>query len=236
MEKNETKSQPLTSTEEPQDIISRAKANSKLILGLSIFILAVVAGILIWFFVSQNRDRKSEELCAPADAAAMLLPAYAIQDGDAATVALNDSIINLYKPAAEYNTRAGNRAKVEIGMRLYRVGKYEEALKYLDDADVKDNIVAAGVLTLKGDCYVNLNKLPEAIEAYSKAIKKADENPTIVPLILFKEANIYREQKNYEAEYEALEELVNKYPEFANNYPQVDIQKYYERAKAAAGK
>ena len=50
-----------------------------------------------------------------------------------------------------------------------------------------------------------------------------------------KKAAIYREQKDYTAEYEALKQIVDKYPSFTQG-TQTDIRKYYERAKAAAGK
>jgi hypothetical protein len=52
-----------------------------------------------------------------------------------------------------------------------------------------------------------------------------------VPFILFKEANIYRAQKKYSEELEVLTTIRQEYPGFIN-----DIDKYYERAKAAAGK
>ncbi len=64
----------------------------------------------------------------------------------------NDSIAtSLYAEAAKAGYKSGNRAKVEMGIRLFNDGKYEEAIKYLDDADIKDDIVAAGVYSLKGD-------------------------------------------------------------------------------------
>jgi len=217
MEHNQPKT-PVEQAQEAQDIIARAKANSKLILGLSIFILVVIAAILIWFFVAKAGSAKADEAIGRAD------------------VAQNDSVaMVLYKEAATHGYKSGNRAKIEVAIRLYQDGKYDEALSYLNDASADDHIVAAGVYTLMGDCHVNLNQLPEALKAYDKAVSKADNNPSIVPIILIKQANVYRSQKDYENEYKALKTIVDEYPQFMQQ-SQTDIRKYYERAKAAAGK
>lgn len=197
-------------------IAERIKNNSRLIVALSIFIFVVLVGIMVWFFVAQNGSRKADEAVAKAD------------------MEQNDSIaMTLYKEAAEHGYKSGNRAKVEMGIRLYQQGKYQEALDYLKDADMDDNIVASGVYTLTGDCYVNLKNYDDALSAYKKAVSAADENPTIVPTVLLKEANVYREQKNYAAEAEAYKTILDEYPAYTRG-TQIDIRKYYERAKASA--
>lgn len=217
MENNEPKTPLVDGAQETQDILARAKTNSKLILGLSIFILAVIAAILIWFFVAQNGSRKADEAIGRAD------------------VAQNDSIaLQLYKEAAEHGYKSGNRAKVEVATRLYQQGKYEEALEYLKDASADDKIVAAGIYTLTGDCYVNLQQPSDAIKAFEKAVSKADKNPVIVPVILIKEANVYRAEKNYTAEAKALKTIIDQYPQFMQT-SQVDVRKLYERAKDMGG-
>lgn len=204
--------------DDAQDILARAKANSKRILVLSVFVLAVIAAILIWFFVAKAGSAKADEAVGRAD------------------VAPNDSVaLVLYKEAAQKGYKSGNRAKVEAGIRLYQQGKYQEALDYLKDASVDDNIVAAGVYTLEGDCYVNLKQYPEALKAFDKAVSKAGKNPSIVPLVLIKKANVLRAEKNYEGEAEALRTIVEQYPQFMQT-SQVDVRKLYERAKASAGK
>ena len=219
MEKNEPQ-QPLTPAEgvDGADIIARAKANSKLIMALSIFICAVIIGVFVWYFVSRSGAAKADEAIARAD------------------IEQNDSIaLQLYREAATHGYKSGNRARLEVATRLYEQGEYQEALEYVKDASFSDNIVKSGALALEGDCYVNLQQYPEALKAYDKAISAADENPTIVPLLLVKKANIYRAEKNYEDEYEALKEVVEDYPQFDRS-AQADIRKMYERAKASAGK
>lgn len=197
-----------------EEIIAKARANKKTLTGLAIAVLAVVAGVLVWLLVAQSGSRKADELVAKADAAA------------------NDSIaMELYADAAKAGYKSGNRAKVELGIRLYQEGKYEEALGYLDDASLDDEIAAAGVYVLQGDCHVNLDQLDKALKCYSKAISKADNNPEIVPFVLIKEANIYRAQSKYADEAEAYKTIIEDYPKYVAS-TRVDIRKYYERALA----
>ena len=119
-----------------------------------------------------------------------------------------------------------------MGIRLYQAGKYDEALKYLEDASLGDNIAAAGVSSLQGDCYANLEQLDKALKCYDSAISKADKNPEIVPFVLIKKANIYRVQGKFSDEAKAYKTIIDEYPEYVSS-TRTDIKKYYERALAS---
>lgn len=201
--------------EQAEDIVAKARANKKTLVGVSVALVVIIAAVLVWLLVAQSGSRKADELIARADAAQ------------------NDSIaLTLYADAAKAGYKSGNRAKAEMGIRLYREGKYEEALKYLDDASLDDEIAAAGVYTLQGDCHVNLDQYDQALKCYGKAISKADKNPEIVPFVLIKEANIYRAQEKYADEAKAYKTILDDYPTYVAT-TRVDIKKYYERALAS---
>lgn len=201
-----------------QALIERAKNNRSSIIMVCIVVVLIIFGLILYFFIANSNSAKADEAVGRAD------------------MAQNDSIaLVLYKEAAAMGHKGGARAAAMAGIKLYEQGDYQEALEYLKKADLKDNVAAAGVYTRIGDCYVNLNQYPEALKAYDKAISKADGNPSIVPLILVKKANLYRAEKDYDAEYEALKTIVEKYPQFVQS-SQADIRKAYERAKASAGK
>lgn len=196
--------------QETLDIISKAKKNSKIILGLSLLVLCVIVAILIWFFVAKSGSAKADEAIARAD------------------VEQNDSIAMVkYQEAAEMGYKSGNRAKLEVAIRYYQEGKYQEALDYLKDASIDDKVVAAGALTLEGDCYVNLKEYDKALSAFDKAISKADKNPQIVPLVLVKEANVYKAQEKYADAAKALKTIIDEYPQFSQQN-QYDVRKNYE--------
>ena len=201
--------------EQAEDIVAKARANKNTLVGVSVALVVIIAAVLVWLLVAQSGSRKADELIARADAAQ------------------NDSIaLTLYADAAKAGYKSGNRAKAEMGIRLYREGKYEEALKYLDDASLDDEIAAAGVYTLQGDCHVNLDQYDQALKCYGKAISKADKNPEIVPFVLIKEANIYRAQGKFADEAKAYKTIIDDYPTYVAT-TRVDIKKYYERALAS---
>ncbi len=213
MEKNIPTPEQVDSSE---DILAKARANRKSIMWCMIALFVIIIAILIYIFVAQAGSAKADELVAKADSEQV------------------DSVaIDLYKQASEAGYKSGHRAAAEVGIRLYREGKYEEALKYLDKASLDDEVAAAGVYTLQGDCHVNLDQLDAALKCYNKAISKADKNPEIVPFVLIKEANIYRAQENYSAEAKCYDTIIKDYPEYVRS-SRVDIKKYYERANAQA--
>lgn len=202
--------------EEEADFVAKTKKYRKQLMGLFVAVAVVLIGILVWYVVRQSQTAKADQAIALAD------------------VEQNDSIaLSLYEDAATHGTKSGDRAKIEVAIRLYKDGKYEDAVKYLDGASSSSEVVATGIEMLKGDCYVNLKNYDAAIKAYNAAISAADKNPQLVPIALVKEANVYREQKNFAAEAKAYETIIEQYPNYgmATN---VDIRKYYERAKAAA--
>lgn len=204
--------------ETPEEFMNGGDKKRRTMLTLTVFLLVCAVAACIYVFIHQNGSAKADEKIAVAD------------------IEQNDSVATaLYAEAAKAGYKSGNRAKVEMGIRLFRQGKYEEAIKYLDDASIDDNIVAAGVEALKGDCYVNLQQLDKALGCYDDAISEADKNPQIVPLMLIKKANIFREQKNYAAEAKAYKAILDDYPRYAQG-SQTDIRKYYERAEAQASK
>ncbi len=212
MENNQAQQQ---NVEVAEDIVAKAKKNKKALITCGVVVLAIVVIALVCILVTQSGSKKADEAIAKAD------------------VELNDSIAQvLYAEAAEMGYKSGNRAKAELGIRLYQEEKYAEALEYLKDCSLADEVAAPGVYVLTGDCYVNLAELESALNSYDKAIAAADENPEIVPFVLIKKAHVYREQQNFEAEAEAYKEIIDEYPSYTNS-TRLDIKKFYERALAS---
>lgn len=139
------------------------------------------------------------------------------------------------KVADKYSsTAAGDIAALSAAEAYYSAGKYDQAVKQLDNFSTSEPVLEANAMVLKGDCYVNLKKYDQALEAYKKAIAKADKNPQIVPRVLLKEANIYDAQKKYDKALDCYQEIDSNYPEFMQNTG--NIKAYIEREKARLGK
>lgn len=149
----------------------------------------------------------------------------------------NDSIA-----AAEYakvadkfgGNDAGHIAALNAAEHYYTLGKYKEALKYIDKFSTSEPVLAANALVLKGDCQVNLKQYDQAIDSYKKAIKKAKGNEQIVPRVLLKEANVYDVQKKYDLALECYQTIKKDFPTF--NLGIGDIDAYIGREQSRLGK
>lgn len=149
----------------------------------------------------------------------------------------NDSVA-----AAEYakvadkfgGNDAGHIAALNAAEHYYTLGKYKEALKYLDKFSTSEPVLAANALVLKGDCQVNLKQYDQAIDSYKKAIKKAKGNEQIVPRVLLKEANVYDVQKKYDLALECYQIIKKDFPTF--NLGIGDIDAYIGREQSRLGK
>lgn len=153
------------------------------------------------------------------------------------TAAGNDSIAaaEYAKVADKYSNNPGKLAALSAGESYYNLGKYKEAIKYLEKFSSNDKILEANAKILLGDCYVNTKQYDKALEVYNKAISQADKNEQIVPRVLFKEANIYNAQKKYKDALGCYEKIESDYPNYTPGNG-LGIEAYVERAKAMAEK
>lgn len=153
------------------------------------------------------------------------------------TAAGNDSIAaaEYAKVADKYSNNPGKLAALSAAESYYNIGKYKEAVKYLESFKSDDKVLDANAKVLLGDCYVNLKQYDKALGSYNKAISEADNNEQIVPRVLLKEANIYNAQKKYQDALNCYERIQKEYPTFTPGNG-LGIEAYVERAKAMLGK
>ncbi len=137
------------------------------------------------------------------------------------------------KVADKYGDVGGNLAALEAGEKLYVLGKYQEAAKYLEKFDTDEPTLKANALVLTADCYVNMKKYDKALEYYQEALGEDKDNPQITPRVLMKMANIYDEQKKYDKALEAYEQISSRFPDFQYG---IGIEAYIAREKSRLGK
>lgn len=201
------------------DAGARLAENKKIILIAVGVILVVAAFVLSYLFIYKNpKMEKAFEEYNQVE----IQPALA----DSVAAAQYMEIADKYD-----GDTAGKLAALSAGEALYNQGRYEEAAQYLSKFSSKDEVLDANAMVLTGDCYVNLEKYDEALSYYKKAIKKANENPQIVPRVLLKEANIYDAQGNYGAALECYQEIKDNYPTFRLGNG-MDIDAYIAREAA----
>jgi tetratricopeptide (TPR) repeat protein len=90
------------------------------------------------------------------------------------------------KIASEYSsTKAGNLANYYAGIASLNTGKYDDAIKYLNDFKASDKILNSIAIGAMGDANSQKGKSKEAIELYIKAAE-ANKNEFTTPLYLLK--------------------------------------------------
>lgn len=227
MSKKTTGEETRTSIDNLNDSLTglgaKVQKNMKVLSIIGIVIAAIVVGVIVYIFlVKKPAVKKMDNAIGQADREMLMTG--------------NDSTSTvMYQKVAEGSYDAANRAKLMAAIGLYKQGKYEEAIKYLKDYSVKDAIIGSASLSLLGDCYVNTDKLEDAVKAYKDAISESDGNPYYTPIFMVKLAHIYHEQKKYSDEAAVYQEIMDKYPQFMSN-TYFNIEKDLERAKQLAGK
>ena len=200
---------------------SKVQDNKKLITICSLAVVAVVVVVLayVYFFRGPGITKAND----------------AIGAADLAYAQGNDSIAlaQYMQVADDFGYDAGNRAALQAAAILYEKGEYQKALDYVDKYSAKEDIIGAAAYSLRGDCYVNLDKLSEAVSAYKDAISQSDDNPAYTPYFMLKLARVYAAQNNHADEADLYKKVLTQYPTYgqANN---IDVEKLYDRARLQA--
>lgn len=203
------------------DAGSKIAENKKIIFIAIGVILVVAAFVLSYLFIYKNPKMEK---------------AFEAYNG-IETQNLNDSTAaaQYMQVADQYNgDTAGKLAALSAGEALYNQGRYQEAAEYLKKFSSNDDVLEANALVLTGDCYVNLEKYDEAINYFQKAVRRANNNPQIVPRVLLKEANVYDAQGNYGKALECYQQIKNNYPQFQLGNG-MDMDAYIARELARMG-
>lgn len=169
--------------------------NQKGIFGFLAVIVLITVGYLMYNkFVAEPKQDDAAEAMFQAQQ-------YFKQATDENDEKKSDSLYNLslnggegkkgfIKLAEDFSgTDAANLANYSAGMASYRVGKYAEAIKFLEKYDGADMITKALSIGTIGDANAELGKNKEALEFYVKA-SEANVNGMTTPRFLLKAGQI----------------------------------------------
>lgn len=196
--------------------------NKNLLLGVVIALVVIVGGYLGYkHFISEPKERKASE--------AIFKGEQYFGDDNFEIALKGDSLgyAGFIKLADQFSgTDAGNLANAYAGLCYAQLGKYEDAIKYLDKFSGNDLLVAPAVMGALGNCYAQVGQLDKAVATLLKAAEHAN-SMTLSPIYLIQAGQILEKQgKNAEA-VDAYKQVKNKY---GNSYQAMDIDKYIERA------
>lgn len=204
------------------------KKNKKLLLYILIGIIAVIAAILLYHnFVAKPRAEKA------ATALGACQELFMQQDFDKALKGDGAAVIGFIRVAEDYSsTPSGNLANYYAGLCYSQLGKWQEAVNYLEKFDPQDDqIVSPMSQMVLGDAYANVKQFDNAVDAYKKAAKLADKadtrgiNTSVSPLALRKAGIILNEQNKKDEALKLFQEIKEKYVASPIAF---DIDKYIE--------
>ena len=189
-----------------------------------VLLVAILAAIgAKYYFEAQNK--KAAEALYPCEQLFMQGEFEKALNGD------GQEILGLVEVAKKYScTKSGNLAKLYAGLAYYNTDKAEEAEKYLDDFDGKDDeLLSPAAIGALGNVYAKQGKNDKAVETLKKAAKKAD-NSLLSPVFLVQAGEILESEGKSEEALKLYEEVKAHY---RGSMQGQEIEKYIQRAKAA---
>ena len=109
------------------------------------------------------------------------------------------------------STKTGKLAAYYAGISYMKLGKYQEAIDYLNKFSGKDDILAPMALGAIGDCYMELDNTNEAAAYYEKASNKS-KNDFTGPMFLTKAGMTYEILGDYAKALNCYKTLKADYP------------------------
>lgn len=122
------------------------------------------------------------------------------------------------------NTKSGNLANFYTGSAYLSKGEFQKAIEYLEDYDSKDIFLGNQAKSMIGDCYMELNKIDDAIKNYNKALDNPNDMTT--PFVLFKLGLAYEVKKDNKKALESYKKIKTDFPASSEAR---DIEKYIVR-------
>lgn len=140
------------------------------------------------------------------------------------------------KIASDYSsTDAGNLAKLYAGLSYANLGKWQDAVKYLEGySPAKDAMVGPAAIQALGNAYAHTGQIDKAISKLKEAAKKADSeakdgvNYSISPTFLLQAGQLLESQKKQDEALEIYKEIKSKYIN-SQLVQSNEIDKYIER-------
>ena len=198
--------------------------NKKTIMYAVIALVVIIAGIILYNnFVKTPREAEaSTELAKGQDLFNNQQFDKAL-NGDGATYA------GFAKIASDYSsTAAGNLANLYAGLCNAQLGKWEDAVKFLEEYDgAKDQMISPAAEGALGNAYAHLNQLDKAVSHLKKAAEKADNN-SLSPTFLIQAGEILESQGKKDEALKLYQEVKEKY---FNSMQYQTIDEYIERVK-----
>lgn len=205
--------------------------NKKVISGVIIAIIVVVAGWLCYNqFVGGPREDKASTALARGQEYFNADQFDKALNGDGASYA------GFVKIASDYgSTDAGNLANLYAGLCYANLGKWQDAVKYLENYSPKgDAMVSPAAIEALGNAYAHVGQTDKAISKLKEAASKADSkakdgvNYSLSPTFLLQAGELLESEGKTSDANKIYQDIKKKYVNSALVQSN-DIDKYIER-------
>ena len=207
------------------------KFKKQIITGVVVILLVVAGAILYNVFVAGPREDKASTAIAKGE------QYFNEEQFDKALNGDGAGYVGFVKIASDYSsTDAGNLANLYAGLSFYNLGKYTEAVTYLEKFSTKgDAMVSPTATAALANAYAQTGNVDKAISTLKKAADMADSkaeddaNNSLSPAFLIKAGEIL-ESQNKKAEALSIYQDIKK--KYVNSMlvQSSEIDKYIERA------
>ncbi len=191
-----------------------------LLIGLGVIV--VIIG-LFWLGKIYLNKRNNE-------AQSQMYQAQRYLESDSLNLALNGdgNYLGFLDIAKEYKrTNAGNLARYAAGICYLHLGKYQDAIDYLDKYTKKDKVIGSLAVGAEGDAYVELGNIEKGISKYLEAADFAN-NSFNTPIFLLKAGELYEMTNKYSDALKVYQKIKDQYSESTEGST---IDKYIARVK-----
>jgi TolA-binding protein len=205
--------------------------NKKIIGGVIIAVIVIVAAVICYNqFIGAPRQEKASTALARGQEYFNADQFDKALNGDGASYA------GFVKIASDYSsTDAGNLANLYAGLCYANLGKWQDAVKYLESFSAKgDAMVSPAAIEALGNAYAHVGQIDKAIstlkDAASKADAKADNstNNSLSPTFLLQAGELLESQNKVDEANKLYQDIKKKYVNSALVQSN-DIDKYIER-------
>ena len=119
-------------------------------------------------------------------------------------------------------TKAANAARYYAGISYMNLGRFDDAIEYLEKFNPSGQVTPIMKYGALGDCYSELQDYSKAISMYQKA-STTKENDFLTPYYLKKLAMLYDMQGNGDEALKMFQKIKKEYP---NSLQASDVDKY----------
>lgn len=202
-----------------------------MISGVIIAIIIVVAGVLCYNqFIGGPRQQKASTALARGQEYFNADQFDKALNGDGAGYA------GFVKIADDYSsTDAGNLANLYAGLCYANLGKWQDAVKYLESYSPKgDAMVSPAAIEALGNAYAHVGQIDKAISTLKEAASKADDkakdgtNNSLSPTFLLQAGELLESENKIDEANKLYQDIKKKYVN-SSLVQSNDIDKYIER-------